>query len=94
MWEKIKTALSKLSFRTGLILLVICLLFHGVAISLFAIPLEGEIKALLITISFALAKIFQYSAIAILGVKGVMRIKAWIRKMKVNNKHNNKTLKQ
>lgn len=82
MWQKIKTALSKLSFRTGLILLVLCLLFHGVAVGFFTIPLEGETKALLITISFALAKIFQYSAVAILGVRGVMRVKAWIRKMK------------
>ncbi len=83
--ETIKRWLSKLSFRTGVIVLAMCVPCY--LISFF--PVIPWIKDLSIitwmsaygkwlwwVVWFGLAKTFQYSGITILGVEGYKRLKA------------------
>ena len=75
MLESIKTWLSKLSFRTGVIVLLCCIPFYILSFAQMALPLSVETKGVLWIILFGLAKTFQYSGITILGVEGVRRFK-------------------
>ena len=70
MLEKIKKFFKGLSIRTGIILLIICVLFYVVALIQPLLPISKVAKTIIFTTSFGLAKIFQYSAVAVLGVKG------------------------
>lgn len=76
MLERIKTFLKGLSMRTGIILLVVCLLLYAASAIQAFLPLDKSTKGILFIIFFGLAKVFQYSAIAVLGVKGWQKLKA------------------
>lgn len=89
--ETIKRWLSKLSFRTGVIVLAMCVPCY--LISFF--PVIPWIKDLSIitwmsaygkwlwwVVWFGLAKTFQYSGITILGVEGYKRLKAILSRKK------------
>lgn len=73
--ESIKNWLGKLSFRTGVIVLLCCIPFYILSFAQMALPLSVETKGVLWIILFGLAKTFQYSGITILGVEGVRRFK-------------------
>ena len=86
MLEKIKKFFKGLSIRTGIILLIICVLLYVVALIQPLLPISKVAKAIIFATSFGLAKIFQYSAIAVLGVKGwqILKRKLGIKKNRVN----------
>lgn len=75
MLEKIKTFYKGLSTRTGVILLVVCILLYLASGIQALLPLEESTKGILFITFFGLAKVFQYSAIAVLGVKGWQKFK-------------------
>lgn len=82
----IKSWLQALSFKTGVIVLALCIPFYILSFAQMAIPLEYlslEAKGILWIILFGLAKTFQYGGITILGVEGYKRVKNWIKNKNV-----------
>ncbi len=76
----IKQHLSKLSFRTGVIVLSMCIPFYILSFAQMLLPLSVEMKGMLWVIFFGLAKAFQYGGLTILGVEGWKRLRAALRK--------------
>lgn len=77
--DKIKRWLGKQSFKTGMIVLMMCIPFYIFSFAQMALDLSYEMKGVLWVVFFGLAKTFQYAGIAILGVEGVRRLKNWWR---------------
>ncbi len=78
--SKVKMWLSKLSFRTGVIVLALCIPCYIFSFAQFALPISASAKAVLWVIFFGLAKTFQYAGLAILGVEGWKRLKKHLKK--------------
>ncbi|MBO6117302.1 MAG: hypothetical protein J6P44_02035 [Bacteroidales bacterium] len=76
---KIKEKLQRLSFRTGVIVLVMCIPFYILSFVQMALPISVKAKGILWIVLFGLAKTFQYGGITILGVEGIKRIKQVIK---------------
>jgi phosphoglycolate phosphatase len=77
--DRLKILLSKLSFRTGVIILISCVVFYILSFVQALLPLSTSTKGVLFIVFFGLAKTTQYTGLAIVGVKGWQRIKAYIR---------------
>ena len=75
--EKVKTWLAGLSFRTGIILIIVCVVCYVISFAQMLLPISVATKGVLWVIFFGLAKTFQYSGLAVLGTAGITRIKAW-----------------
>ena len=80
--DPIKAWLTKLSFRTGVVVLVFCVLFYLLSFAQTLLPISAEAKSVLFVVFFGLAKTAQYSGLAIVGVKGWQRIKSWFKRKK------------
>ena len=78
----VKKWLSGLSFRTGVIVLLMCIPFYVLSFAQMALPISVEAKGVLWFILFGLAKTCQYGGLTILGVEGIRRLKAKFRKNK------------
>lgn len=78
----IKSYLQKLSFRTGVIVLLMCIPFYLLSFVQGLFPVSTATKGILFTVFFGLAKSFQYGGIAILGKEGYKRVKAYFRRKK------------
>lgn len=78
--DKAVERLSTLSFRTGVIVLLSCIPFYILSFAQFALPIGTGAKGLLWFILFGLAKTTQYCGIAILGVKGLGRLRSIFQK--------------
>ena len=78
----VKKWLSGLSFRTGVIVLLMCIPFYILSFAQMALPISVEAKGVLWFILFGLAKTCQYGGLTILGVEGIRRLKAKFRKSK------------
>ena len=72
----VKKWLSGLSFRTGVIVLLMCIPFYILSFAQMALPISVEAKGVLWFILFGLAKTCQYGGLTILGVEGLRRLKA------------------
>lgn len=81
----IKEKLSKLSFRTGVIVLLLCIPCYIISFAQIALDISVEAKSALWVIFFGLAKTFQYGGLTILGVEGWKRLKSKFKKEKVDN---------
>lgn len=77
--DRLKILLSKLSFRTGVIILISCVIFYILSFVQALLPLSTSTKGVLFIVFFGLAKTTQYTGLAIVGVQGWQRIKAYIR---------------
>ena len=83
----IKTWLQGLSFRTGVIVLALCIPFYILSFAQMALPakyLSVETKGILWVILFGMAKTCQYGGLTILGVEGYRRVKTWLKVNKEN----------
>lgn len=78
----IREWLQKLSFRTGLIVVALCIPFYILSFAQAALPISAAAKGVLWVVLFGLAKTFQYAGLTILGVEGWKRVKSWFRKEK------------
>ena len=78
----VKKWLSGLSFRTGVIVLLMCIQFYILSFAQMALPISVEAIGVLWFILFGLAKTCQYGGLTILGVEGIRRLKAKFRKNK------------
>lgn len=74
---KIKQLLQGLSFKTGVIVLALCIPFYIISFAQMALPISTEMKGMLWVVFFGLAKTFQYGGLTILGVDGWKRLKAY-----------------
>ena len=73
--RKVRKWLSGFSFRTGLVVLGFCALFYVLSFAQMLLPISAALKGTLWFWLFGLAKLFQYSGLAIIGVEGVKRLK-------------------
>ena len=69
--------LSKLSFRTGVIVLALCIPCYIFSFAQMALPISAATKSVLWVVFFGLAKTFQYGGLTILGVDGWKRLKRY-----------------
>ena len=76
-FSDIKTWFQSLSFKTGLIVLSLCIPFYILSFAQMALDTSYTLKSVLWVIFFGLAKTFQYTGILILGVEGWKRVKNW-----------------
>ena len=77
--DTFKSLLSKLSFRTGVIFLIVCVVCYIISFAQMLLPISASAKSVLCIVFFGLAKATQYTGLAIVGVEGWQRIKAYIR---------------
>ena len=78
----IKSYLQKLSFRTGVIVLLMCIPFYLLSFVQMFFPVSTATKGILFTVFFGLAKSFQYGGIAILGKEGYKQVKGYFKRKK------------
>ncbi len=79
---KIKQLLQGLSFKTGVIVLALCIPFYIISFAQMALSISTEMKGVLWFVFFGLAKTFQYGGLTILGVDGWKRLKVYFGKKK------------
>lgn len=77
MLRRIKNFLQRLSFRTGVIVLLCCVPCYILSFAQMALPISAAAKGVLWFILFGMAKTTQYAGLTILGVEGIRRLKAW-----------------
>lgn len=75
MKERLQTFLRRFSFRTGVIVLALCVPCYVISFAQMALPISAAAKGVLWFIFFGLAKTFQYGGLTILGVEGIKRLK-------------------
>ncbi|MCH5335227.1 MAG: hypothetical protein J1D86_05435 [Alistipes sp.] len=73
----VKERLAKLSFRTGVIVLAMCIPLYIISFAQMALPISASAKGVLWAVFFGLAKTAQYGGLTILGAEGVRRMKAY-----------------
>ena len=73
---RLKGRIARLSFRTGLVVLGVCVLCYALSFAQMLLPISVTAKGVLWTLLFGLAKACQYSALVILGKEGINRIRA------------------
>lgn len=74
--DRVKSLLGGLSFRTGVIILALCVPCYILSFAQMALPISATAKGVLWFILFGLAKTTQYAGLAILGVEGWRRVKS------------------
>ena len=79
-FNKIKSKLQQLSFRTGVIITLCCIPFYILSFAQMALDIDVKTKGILWVVLFGLAKIFQYTGLTILGVEGYKRLKQYFKK--------------
>lgn len=75
MIQRIKTFLQRLSFRTGVIVLLCCIPCYILSFAQMALPISAAAKGVLWFILFGMAKTTQYAGLTILGVEGIKRLR-------------------
>lgn len=81
----IKQWLKRLSFRTGVIVLSLCIPCYIISFAQMLLPISVGAKTALWVIFFGLAKSFQYGGLTILGVEGYRRFRAYFSRKKHDN---------
>ena len=67
--------LQSLSFRTGVIVLSLCVPCYIFSFAQIALPSDLESKIVLWALFFGLGQVFQYTGRIILGAEGIKRLK-------------------
>lgn len=80
--QAVKQWLGRLSFRTGVIVLALCVPCYIFSFAQMLLPISAKAKGVLWVIFFGLAKTFQYGGLTILGVEGWKRLKARLSRKK------------
>jgi len=73
---RLKGRIARLSFRTGLVVLGVCVLCYALSFAQMLLPISVTAKGVLWTVLFGMAKACQYSALVILGKEWINRIRA------------------
>ena len=80
--SRIKAWLSRLSFRTGVIILALCIPCYILSFAQMMLPISNTAKGVLWFILFGMAKTTQYTGLTIIGVEGLKRLKEWFKRDK------------
>ena len=80
MLTPVKRWLAGLSFRTGVIVLTLCVPCYIFSFAQMALPISAKAKGVLWFIFFGLAKTFQYGGLTILGAEGWKRLKSRLKR--------------
>ena len=83
--NRLNTFLKRFSFKTGIIVLALCIPFYILSFAQMALDFSYSVKGIFWVIFFGLAKTFQYAGLAILGVEGIKRLKVWLSKIRRKN---------
>ena len=75
--DAVKRFLGMFSFRTGVIVLALCVPCYIFSFAQMALPISTKAKGILWVVFFGLAKTFQYAGLTILGVEGWKRLKSY-----------------
>ena len=75
--ERVKAFLARLSFRTGVIVLALCVPCYILSFAQMLLPISAAAKSALWFVLFGMAKTTQYAGLAIIGVEGWRRVKGW-----------------
>ena len=75
LFDKLRRWLSGLSFRIGVIVLLMCVPFYIISFAQMALPISAGAKGVLWVIFFGLAKTTQYGGLTILGAEGIKRLR-------------------
>lgn len=75
-----KAWLAGLGFKTGMMVLGLCVVCYVVSFAQALLPISIAWKSALWVIFFGLAKTFQYGGLLILGKEGVKRLKMYFKK--------------
>lgn len=78
--SRLKLWLCRLSFRTGVIVLLSCIPCYILSFAQMALPISASAKSALWFILFGMAKTLQYGGLTILGVEGVKRLKQYFKR--------------
>lgn len=70
-FARLRRWLGGLSFRTGVIVLALCVPCYILSFAQMLLPVSIEAKSVLWFVLFGMAKTFQYAGITILGAGGV-----------------------
>ena len=85
IFEPIKRWISGMSFRTGVIYLIVCAVLYIISFAQIMLPISASTKTILWIVFFGLAKIAQYIGLAIVGAEGWRRIKAAMKRTKARD---------
>ena len=75
----LKRSLRRLSFRSGVIVLFLCIPFYLLSFLQMLLPIDIAAKGALWIVFFGLAKTFQYAGLTIVGAEGIRGIRARFR---------------
>ena len=78
--NRLRNWLASLSFRTGVIVLIVCVLCYIISFAQMLLPISVAAKGVLWTVFFGLAKATQYTALLIIGKEGVKRLRRYFRR--------------
>lgn len=78
--RRIKGWLAGLSFRTGVIVLLMAIPFYVASFAQLLLPISAAWKSGLWIALFGLAKTAQYGGLTILGIEGYKRLKAKLKR--------------
>lgn len=76
---RVKGFLSRLSFRTGVIILALCIPCYILSFAQMLLPISASAKGVLWFILYGLAKTTQYTGLTIIGAEGWLRVKEWFK---------------
>lgn len=80
--KAISLRLRRLSFRTGVIILAMCVPFYILSFAQALLPISVAAKGVLWAVLFGMAKTCQYGGLTILGVDGYKKLKAKLKRKK------------
>lgn len=84
--ERIKRWLKGLTFRTGVIVLLVAVACYIISFAQMLLPISLTAKGVIWFIFFGLAKAAQYSGLLIVGVEGWRRIKRYFKRHRSEDK--------
>ena len=82
MIRRLKIFLSRLSFRIGVIMIIVCIICYIASFAQMLLPISNTAKCILWVVFFGLAKTFQYGGLLVLGVEGTKYLKQWFKTKK------------
>lgn len=77
LWVSLKRWWKGLSFRTGVIMLLIALLCYVVSFAQMLFSISATMKGTLFIVFFGLAKVAQYAGLMITGTEVIRHFKTW-----------------
>ncbi|MBE6318843.1 MAG: hypothetical protein E7081_07725 [Bacteroidales bacterium] len=80
--KRLKIWLQGLSFRTGVVVIILSVICYVISFAQILLPIGTSAKWVIWFVFFGMAKTFQYSGLAILGVAGIQRLKRFWKKKK------------